>query len=42
MAMQANSKLPNNDVRQAITEDSEDFAAFEERVVEPLIKWSID
>jgi len=42
MVMQAKSELPNNAVKQAITEDSEDFAAFEERVVEPLIKWSID
>jgi len=33
------SELINNAVRQAIAEDSEDFAAFEGRVAEPLISY---
>ena len=33
------SKLINNAVRQAIAEDSEDFAPFEGRVAEPLISY---
>ena len=33
------SELINNAVRQALAEDSEDFAAFEARVAEPLISY---
>lgn len=33
------SELINNAVRQAMAEDSEDFAAFEGRVAEPLISY---
>ena len=33
------SELINNSVREAIAEDSEDFAAFEGRVGEPLISY---
>ena len=33
------SELINNAVRQALAEDSEDFAAFEGRVAEPLISY---
>jgi hypothetical protein len=33
------SELINNAVREAIAEDSEDFAAFEGRVGEPLISY---
>ena len=33
------SELINNAVREAIAEDSEDFAAFESRVGEPLISY---
>lgn len=33
------SNLVNNAVRQALQEDQEDLAAFEERVKEPLISY---
>jgi len=33
------SELVNNAVREAIAEDSEDFAAFDDRVAEPLISY---
>jgi hypothetical protein len=33
------SELVNNAVREAIAEDSEDFAAFDERVAEPLVSY---
>lgn len=33
------SKIVNNAVREALAEDAEDIAAFEERVGEPLISY---
>ena len=34
------SNLVNEAVRQALVEDSEDFAAFDDRANEPLIRYS--
>jgi hypothetical protein len=33
------SELVNNAVREALAEDAEDLAAFEERITEPLISY---
>jgi hypothetical protein len=33
------SELVNNAIRQALSEDAEDLAAFEERAAEPLISY---
>jgi hypothetical protein len=37
---QSVSELVNNAIREALAEDAEDYAAFEERVREPLISYN--
>ena len=37
--MQSISKLVNNAVKESLSEDAEDIAAFEERAKEPLISY---
>lgn len=36
---QSLSKLVNDAIKEALTEDAEDIAAFEERIKEPLISY---